>query len=76
MYYFDKGELKYNDKYDKRRKELREYAKKYAGFGIQKYDAIILYLDFKLLFNQGEFQSYQEIDDYFKPRNSKDKKNN
>ena len=32
-------------------------------------------LDFRF-FYRGEFQSYQEIDYYFKPPNSKDKKNN
>lgn len=61
-----------------KRKELRNYAKKYEGFGIhiyKRYDSIMLYLDFKLLFNQGEFHSNQEIDEYFTQKNSRDKKN-
>ena len=62
---------------DMKRNELRKYAKYYTdkGFGIHRYDAIMLYIDFKFLFNQGEFQSYQEIDDYFTPKHSRDKKN-
>ena len=44
---------------DMKRNELRKYAKYYTdkGFGIHRYDAIMLYIDFKFLFNQGEFQS-------------------
>jgi hypothetical protein len=58
------------------RKKLNEYANQYKNFLIYDSDNITHCLNFIILFNRGEFQSKQEIDEYFKPRNSRDKKNN
>ena len=54
------------------RHRLMKYANRYMNTNFDTIQG----LDFKLFFYRGEFQSYQEIDYYFKPQNSKDKKNN
>ena len=56
------------------RHRLMKYANRYMNN--TNFDTIMQGLDFRLFFYRGEFQSYQEIDYYFKPPNSKDKKNN
>ena len=54
------------------RHRLMKYANRYMNTNFDTIQG----LDFRLLFYRGEFQSYQEINYYFKPPNSKDKKNN
>ncbi len=55
------------------RHRLMKYANRYMKN--TNFDTIMQGLDFRLFFYRGEFQSYQEIDYYFKPKHSKDKKN-
>ena len=56
------------------RHRLMKYATRYMNTSTN-FDTIMRDLDFRLFFHRGEFQSYQEIDYYFKPKHSKDKKN-
>jgi hypothetical protein len=51
-----------------------KYANRYMNTSTN-FDSIMRDLDFRVFFYRGEFQSYQEIDYYFKPKHSKDKKN-